>query len=450
MLEGVIDLSVPFFEGMPTDDLGPKVWVRLSHAASRRIYNHTQSREGRVFLTTDHVGTHMDGPLRFDPNGLPVEKIPLERTIRPARMFDLRALGRTAMIGPSELTAAGGALEPGEAAVLWTGHDSRIKSPDYFWHRPQLTADGAGWLVTNGAGIVAADFPGLGSPLDERFEVKRILHRGGALTVEQLCNLAALSGKSWHLCAPPLRTRGAAGSLVRAVGLVGWRGRELVDLTLDLYAGMLPLSGAVPTFWNRASHDLTSFFYKGELSYQTTSMLLQEHAGTHLDAPYHFDEHGPAIHALPLERLYARARVLDFTHKKPLEGIGPEDFDAAMGRAGGVLEPGDAMVVWTGHSKNYERPDYASNRPFITAEGADWIVERHPALGLLVTDLIGLDEYVDPVDPVHIRLLMAGIPFVQVTTNLDRLAAGEWFIAAFPLKLVEGTGAPLRVFAAAP
>ena len=36
MLEGVVDLSVPFFEGMPTDDLGPKVWVRLSHAASRR------------------------------------------------------------------------------------------------------------------------------------------------------------------------------------------------------------------------------------------------------------------------------------------------------------------------------------------------------------------------------------------------------------------------------
>ena len=120
-----------------------------------------------------------------------------------------------------------------------------------------------------------------------------------------------------------------------------------------------------------------------------------------------------------------------------------------MDRAGSNVGPGDAMVVWTGHSKNYERPDYASNRPFITTEGADWIADRHPDLGFLVTDLIGLDEYVDPADPVHIRLLKAGIPFVQVTTNLDRLAAGEWSIAAFPLKLVEGTGAPLRVFAAA-
>lgn len=449
MLEHVVDLSVPIYEGMPVDDLGPKFWVRLSHAASRRIYNNTHSREGRVLLTTDHVGTHMDGPLRFDPKGLPVERIPLERTILPARVLDLRGTGRSGAIGGRELAAAGAAPGPGEAAVLWTGHDAHIKSPDYFWRRPHLTADGAHWLTARGIGMVATDFPGIGHPLEERFETKRILHRGGTITVEQLCNLGSLEGKDWHLCAPPLRTRGTAGSLVRAVGLVGWKARGLVDLTLDMFAGMLPLSGAVPTFWNRASHEITSTFLGEEFSYQTTSMLLQEHAGTHFDAPLHFAEHGAAVHEVPVERLYARARVLDFTHKKPLEGIGPEDLEAAIRRAGVAFEAGDAMVLWTGHSKNYDRRDYASNRPFVTAGGADWIVRHCPDLGLLVTDLIGIDEYVDLADPVHQRLLMAGLPFVQVTTNLDRLADGTWFIAAFPLKLVAGTGAPVRVFAAA-
>ena len=53
------------------------------------------------------------------------------------------------------------------------------------------------------------------------------------------------------------------------------------------------------------------------------------------------------------------------------------------------------------------------------------------------------------VDPVHQCLLHAGIPFAQVTTNLDRLARGAWWVEAFPLKLVDGTGAPVRVFAAA-
>jgi kynurenine formamidase len=441
----VVDLSVPIYEGMGVDDLGPKFWVRLSHAASRPLYQYTQSREGRVFLTTDHVGTHFDGPLRFDPQGLSVERLPLDRVIRPACLLDLRGVGRGQTIGTAELERAGNALRPGDAAVLWTGHDLHLRSPDYFWHRPRLGMDGAEWLVRRGAGLVAADFPGLGPPGDDRYEVKRALHRGGALTVEQLTGLAPLAATRWHLAACPLRIRGTAGSLLRAAALVGFTGREIIDLSLDIYPGMTALGGAVPTFWTRASHELTSFFYNGELSYQTTSMLLSEHAGTHIDAPYHFDPDGAAIEAMPLDALFARARMLDLTAKRPLEGIGPEDLDAALRRLGEPIEPGDAAVVWTDHSRNYERSDYTHHRPFITAEGAAWLAARRP--GLVATDLVGLDEPIDHVTPVHNCLLRAGIPQLQVLTNLARLAGHEAYVAAFPLKLVGGTGSPLRAFA---
>jgi kynurenine formamidase len=37
---------------------------------------------------------------------------------------------------------------------------------------------------------------------------------------------------------------------------------------------------------------------------------------------------------------------------------------------------------------------------------------------------------------------------LQVTTNLKHLAEGEWNVCAFPINLVQGTGAPLRAFAA--
>jgi kynurenine formamidase len=306
--------------------------------------------------------------------------------------------------------------------------------------------DGAEWLVRRRAGLVAADFPGFGPPSDDRYEVKRALHRGQCLTVEQLTGLAALAGARWHLAACPLRIRGTPGSLIRAAALVGFSAREVVDLSLDIYPGMTALGGAVPTFWSRASHELTAFFYKSELSYQTTSMLLSEHAGTHIDSPYHFDPDGVAIEAMTLDGLFARARMLDLTTKRPLEGIGPDDLDAALRRLGEPIEPGDAAVVWTEHSRNYERPDYTHHRPFITAEGAAWLAARQP--GLVATDLVGLDEPVDHVTPVHNCLLRAGIPQLQVLTNLGRLAGREAYIAAFPLKLVGGTGSPLRAFAA--
>jgi arylformamidase len=226
---------------------------------------------------------------------------------------------------------------------------------------------------------------------------------------------------------------------------VDFAAREVVDLSLDIYPGMTALGGAVPTFWSRASHELTAFFYENELSYQTTSMLLSEHAGTHIDSPYHFDPDGAAIEAMPLDGLLARARMLDLTAKRPLEGIGPEDLDAALRRLGEPIEPGDAAVVWTEHSRNYERPDYTHHRPFITADGAAWLAARRP--GLVATDLVGLDEPIDHVTPVHNCLLRAGIPQLQVLTNLARLAGREAYVAAFPLKLVGGTGSPLRAFA---
>ena len=103
-------------------------------------------------------------------------------------------------------------------------------------------------------------------------------------------------------------------------------------------------------------------------------------------------------------------------------------------------------MVWTEHSRNYERPDYTHHRPFITADGAAWLAARRP--GLVATDLVGLDEPIDHVTPVHNCLLRAGVPQLQVLTNLRRLANHEAYIAAFPLKLVGGTGSPLRAFAA--
>lgn len=446
IVDEIVDLSVPLYEGMPTDDLGPKFWVRLSHAASGQIYSNHHTREGRVFLTTDHVGTHLDGPLRFDPQGASIEQVPLERFILPARLLDLRAVPRGGQIGPAELQAAAGELAPGEAAVLWTGHDRHLPAPDYFWHRPELSLEGAAWLVERRVGLVAADFPGLGRPSDPNFAVKRALHRGDVLTAEQLCNLGALAGKRWHLSVAPIRIRGVAGSLVRAVGLVNWRAREIVDLSLDIFIGMPALGGASPTFWTRANHKLTATFHPDGLSYQTNSLFLSEHAGTHIDSPFHFDPDGPALEAMDLNGLLARARIFDLTHKRALEGIGAEDLEAAARRDGVAVAPGEASVVWTEHSRSFGREDYTYNRPFITKDGADWIARQGP--GMVVTDLVGLDEFVDLTSPVHNRILRAGIPQLQVTQNVARLVGREAYIAAFPLKLVGGTGSPVRAFAA--
>lgn len=443
----IVDLSVPLYNNMPTDDLGPVFWTRLSHAASRRLYGYTQSREGRVFLTTDHVGTHLNGPLRYDPHGDPVELLDLARLVRPARVLDLRAIGRSGRITRRVLEqAATAAGEPraGDAIVLWTGHDKNLHDPSYFWVRPVLTVEGAEWIGSHSPAIVAADFTGFGAPDDELATVPRILHRSGAVTVEQLCNLSEVAHARWHLAALPLRLRGVAGSLIRAVALVDFTGGELVDLSLDTFSGMTALGGAVPTFWTRASHPLTGRFLGAEHTYQTNAMLLSEHAGTHLDAPYHFDEGGLDAASVPLERLLAPARVFDLRHKGPLDAITVEDLEVIT--AARPLREDEAAVIATDHWRRVDEPDYPFHRPFITSDAAAWIARRHPRF--LATDLIGLDEPIDETTPVHLQLLRAGVPQVQVLGNLQPLMdRADAFIGAFPLKLTGGTGSPVRAFA---
>jgi kynurenine formamidase len=103
-------------------------------------------------------------------------------------------------------------------------------------------------------------------------------------------------------------------------------------------------------------------------------------------------------------------------------------------------------VLWTGHDAAYGvSADFGGHRAFIATDGAEWLARQNP--GVVVTDLVGLDEPIDVTEPVHNILLHAGVRFLQVATNLGGLATGEWTICAFPTRIVGGTGAPLRAFA---
>jgi kynurenine formamidase len=85
---------------------------------------------------------------------------------------------------------------------------------------------------------------------------------------------------------------GTAGSIIRACALVDWKATKLVDMTHDIVPGM-PALGAVPSYWTRANDRLTNQFSQGTLSFQTNSMMLTEHAGTHFDAPLSFQRKRP-------------------------------------------------------------------------------------------------------------------------------------------------------------
>jgi len=154
------------------------------------------------------------------------------------------------------------------------------------------------------------------------------------------------------------------------------------------------------------------------------------HAGTHVDAPFHFADDGPAVDALPLGPFLGPARVVDVVGKPVIRRADLESLDlAATPRL--LLRTGG----WPDHAR------FPDSIPVIDDDVPAWLRER----GVI---LLGLDvPSVDPLDsktlPIHHALHAAGIAILE-SLALEGVPPGVYELIALPLKVVGADGAPVR------
>jgi kynurenine formamidase len=120
--------------------------------------------------------------------------------------------------------------------------------------------------------------------------------------------------------------------------------------------------------------------------------------------------------------------LLDFSHKKVREPITIADFEAAEKRSGKRIGSGTALIAWTGVDKNWSKPGFITERPYVPVPAAEWLVDRKITWWW----------------PTHLVWLKAGIPMVQQLCNLDRLVGKEFLFVVLPLKMRDGTASPVR------
>jgi kynurenine formamidase len=221
-----------------------------------------------------------------------------------------------------------------------------------------------------------------------------------------------------------------------------WSVREVVDLSHELFEGMPNIAGLAVNFWPIETIDGTRQMSGGKLGMESRMMLVPEHCGTHLDAPRHCDKNGQSIDQLPLSRFVVPGHLLDLTSKKNGEAITIDDLKVAEAKSGQEIGPGKATVVWTGVDRDWGKPGFHLNRPYVPVPTAQWLVERR--ITLFCTDLIGMDDPSEWWWPTHEVWLKNGICMVQQLCNLDKLAGKDFVFVALPLKMRNGTASPVR------
>ena len=241
---------------------------------------------------------------------------------------------------------------------------------------------------------------------------------------------------------------------------------RIVDLTQTLGPGT-PVIGLPPPFG--ASPGVTmevisKFDAKGPAWYWNV-IHMGEHTGTHFDAPVHWItgkdlDHNATDTILP-KRFLGPACVIDVTAAV----VRNEDFllmpdDVLLWeQTHGRVPAGSWVLLRTGWSKRTDAASFLNvkhdgpHSPGFHATTSQLLANDRDVLGVGV-ETVGTDAgqagSFTPPFPNHTTMHGAGKFGLASLKNLDQLPPTGAVVVAAPLKIVNGSGSPLRVLAIAP
>lgn len=154
------------------------------------------------------------------------------------------------------------------------------------------------------------------------------------------------------------------------------------------------------------------------------------HLGTHLDAPWHYDDGGARLEAWPLERLIGEARVL---HAEGSGPVGPELLN-------GVGPLPERVLIRTGVPARWEAfPEF---RP-LTPELIRALRDR--GCRLVGTDAPSVDAVDSKELPTHAACRDAAMAIVEglELSSVD-VDAGRYRLICLPLRIPHADASPVR------
>jgi len=180
-----------------------------------------------------------------------------------------------------------------------------------------------------------------------------------------------------------------------------------------------------------------------EDGWNATRLDIYSHAGTHMDAPFHFGVSEQTIDKIPVEHFIGQAWVVDARNVPAGELITVEQ----LGRIRDGFVPGDSLLVHTGWSRFVGKPEYRDSLPRIGEELAGWCASREVRMLGVEPPSVADVNNPEEINRIHRILLGAGIIIIEGLSNLEAISMEKVELIALPLKIAGGDGAPARVVA---
>ena len=250
------------------------------------------------------------------------------------------------------------------------------------------------------------------------------------------------------------------------VASIAGGGVRIVDLTETLRPDYPTIT--LPPEFGQASpfvkEEISRYDDRGPAWYWN-NFTVSEHSGTHFDAPIHWvtgrDLPNNAVDTLDVRHFIAPACVVDCTKEVAADRgfILTRSFLEAWEERHGRIPAGSWLFLRSDWRKIADPDNYTNlqedgaHSPGPDAEAVLWMIRERDVLGF-GTECVGTDAgqafRFEPQYPCHHYMHGAGKYGLQCMTNLDLLPPTGALVVAAPLKIEEGSGSPLRVFALVP
>jgi arylformamidase len=202
---------------------------------------------------------------------------------------------------------------------------------------------------------------------------------------------------------------------------------KFIDVTAPLSAD-LPTFPGDPPFQVDATHRLG----QGD-AYNVARMTLGTHAGTHVDAPFHFMEGGATVDQLALEILIGKVRVVDLMGRDSVDRADLEALD---------LREDLRVLLKTRNSGLLRQSAFQEDYVYLTPDAATYLAQV--GIKLVGFDYLSIEKFGSADYAAHLALLKAGVVIVE-GLDLSEIEPGEYDMVCLPLRIAGADGSPARV-----
>ena len=217
---------------------------------------------------------------------------------------------------------------------------------------------------------------------------------------------------------------------------------KVVDLTHTIWP-------AFPTFFGKPNLEVETLTTIEKDGFNTFRWHLVEHTGTHMDAPFHFNNDGPSADLLPPDTLIANLVVINIADRAaqdPDAQLTADDV-AVWEEKNGPLPDRCCVAMNSGWDQHVKTDKFRNDMHFpgFHPDAIELLLTRN-VLGIAV-DTLSLDHGQSKDFKVHTTWLPAGRWGIEAIANLGQVPEkGATVIIGSP-KIEKATGGPSRILA---